>query len=411
MTSENKVELLAPAGNPEKLEIAIHYGADAVYLAGKDFSLRNLSENFTLEELEKAVRRAHENRVKVYVAVNVFPRTAEEPALRSYLESLRDIGPDALIVADPGVFMMARRILPGTALHISTQANTTHVGAVRFWKSLGARRINAARELSLEEIRMMTGILGVEIEAFVHGAMCISYSGRCLLSSFIAHRDGNRGVCCQPCRSPFFLIEGSRPEHPFPIEEDGRGAYILNAKDLCMIDHLPTLIAAGVTSLKIEGRMKGIHYLGTVVRTYRTALDDALNHPANPRTEPEWMKELGHINQRGYCTGFYFGAPSETRPAYEGIQSNAGHPFVGKILEVGRDGRMRLDVRNKIAAGDAVEILLPGQPLVTDFIRAMADEFGAPVETAQPNTAVWITMDDTYGPLNLLRKRPSAIPS
>ncbi|MBW2620417.1 MAG: U32 family peptidase, partial [Deltaproteobacteria bacterium] len=268
-----KIELLAPAGNFEKLKIAIHYGANAVYLAGKEFSLRNFSENFTVDELQQAVNFARGQAVKIYVACNIYPRNNDQKAIAEYLNILEEIGPDALIVADPGIFSLASKIIPQLPIHLSTQANTTNYKSALFWQQLGVKRINVARELSLNEIREIVKNCAVEIEAFIHGSMCISYSGRCLLSSFMSNRDSNQGLCSQPCRWKYSIVEELRPGQYMPIAEDDQGSYIFNSKDLCMIEHIPAIVESGIVSLKIEGRMRGINYLASTVKVYREAID------------------------------------------------------------------------------------------------------------------------------------------
>lgn len=323
-----RIELLAPAGSFEKLEIAIHYGADAVYLAGKDFSLRNFSGNFSAIDMTRAIQLAHANGVRVYVACNIYPRNSEIPAIADFLAGLKDIQPDAVIIADAGIFMQAREIIPNIPVHISTQANTTSFQSALFWKSLGAGRIISARELSLEEIREMSRQTGMEIEAFVHGAMCISYSGRCLLSSFMAKRDANRGMCTHPCRWNYAVVEETRPGQYMPIVEDERGTYLFNSRDLCMIDHLPAMIDAGITSLKIEGRMKGINYLASVVKVYREALDACLSDIKAYQVRDDWRYELDSISHRPYGTGFYLNDPDAVVPAYDDPQPSAGAVFL-----------------------------------------------------------------------------------
>ncbi len=398
----NRVELLAPAGNPEKLEIAVHYGADAVYLAGKAFSLRNFSGNFTLDEMRDGIRHAHAHGVKVYVACNVYARNDEMDGVRDYLAELAQIKPDALIVADPAIFAAARELAPEIPLHISTQSNTTSWGTARFWKSLGATRINVARELPLTEIEGVVKHGGVEVEAFIHGAMCISYSGRCLLSSYLTNRDSNRGACSHPCRWKYSVVEEMRPGHYHPIMEDERGSYIFNSKDLCMIDHIPALIEGGIASLKIEGRMKGINYLASVVKTYREAIDAYYDAPAHYKTRPEWNEELSRINSREYSTGFFFGYEKETTPNYEDTRPGTIHRFAGKIVAV--DGRtVTLHVRNKIISGQEVEILTRKGPATIDTIGTIQSIKGECQEVAQPNTTVTVTLNGDYAPNDLLR--------
>jgi len=400
-----KVELLAPAGNFEKLEIAIHYGADAVYLAGKNFSLRNFSGNFSTEELRNAMALAHEHGIRVYVACNIYARNHEQDAIAEYLRTLGEISPDALIVADPGILAEAREILPDIPLHLSTQANTTNYKTALFWQKLGVRRINTARELSLTEIREISQRTDMETEAFVHGAMCISYSGRCLLSSFMAQRDSNRGMCCHPCRFRYTVMEAQRPGEYYPIAEDGRGAYIFNSRDLCMIEHIPEMIASGITSLKIEGRMKGINYLASVVRTYREAIDAYYENPETYSVRKEWAEELGKISNRGYCTGFYFGDTEQVRPDYSGCHSPAGHNFLGKVLGTDKENRVVINVRNKILKGDSVEIIGIKGPATADTIHEIWDEKGCPLPLAQPNSTVSILLKNARcSPNDLIRK-------
>lgn len=386
------LELLAPAGNFEKLETAIHYGADAVYLAGKQFSLRSFSGNFSLTELTAALELAHGHGVKVYLACNIYPRNHELGALRAYLSSLSHLEIDALIVADPGVFMAARELLPRTPLHISTQANTTSTASARFWEQLGARRINTARELSLAEIGEMAAASSLEIEAFVHGAMCISYSGRCLLSNYMAGRDSNRGECCQPCRWRYALVEEKRPGQYYPLMEDDRGSYVFNSRDLCMLDHLPAMAAAGITSFKIEGRMKGIHYVATAVQVYRQALDRLKKDPDHYQVDPLWREELSKVGHRGYGTGFYLEREDDVVPNYGNLQVPARR-FVGKVLAGPVDGRVHVQVRNKICRGDRIEHLpRRGNPR-TVSVKGIWDMDGEAVAVVQPGVEARLAVD------------------
>jgi U32 family peptidase len=378
------IELLAPAGNIEKLETAIHYGADAVYLSGQNFSLRNFAGNFSLEELHRAVRYAHMKYVKVYLACNIYPRNSDEAPISEYLHQIGDIRPDAIIIADPGILMEARRIIPHIPVHLSTQANTTSRLCARFWESLGVTRINIARELSLREIKEIADATSIEIEAFVHGAMCISHSGRCLLSSFMADRDGNRGMCTHPCRWNYFLVEETRPGQYMPVLEDDRGTYIFNSKDLCMIDHVSEMIEAGITSFKIEGRLKGINYLATVVKTYREAIDAYELSPGTYKTKPHWQKELAAINQREYCTGFYLNEEKQTVPNYTNETPLQQKQFAGKILDVIDQKWIKLDVRNKLQKGDMIEILPAKGPAQAVCITEIINDRGGTSSCAQP---------------------------
>ncbi len=404
MQKNKKIELLAPAGNFEKLETAIHYGADAVYLANKDFSLRNYSGNFTLDEMREAVSYAHKNDVKVYTACNIFPRNFEVKAISDYLEKLGKVGPDAVIVADPGVFAQVQRIIPQTPIHLSTQANTTNFQAALFWEGLGVERVNVARELSLEEIGEIAKRCSLEIEVFVHGAMCISYSGRCLMSTFMTKRDSNRGMCSHPCRWKYFAVEELRPGEYLPIFEDDRGSYIFNSKDLCMIEYIPELIESGIASFKIEGRMKGINYLASTVKVYREAIDTYYDDSAKYYTKKEWIEELASINNRDYCSGFYFGDPDQVVPNYVNYKPLIGHLFVGKVIK--RSGKMRMDieVRNKIFKGDLVEVLGQKGPPTRDTIKDIIDPEGQSLSFAQPGSKVTVICDNDYSPNDLIRR-------
>jgi putative protease len=339
IANENSVELLAPAGTPEKLEIALHYGADAVYLAGRDFSLRNFSANFSLADMRAARRLTRENGV-----TNVCGRehllTKQRSLGHNRLPGLpgnrRTGRPDR---GRSGDIHAGPELLPHVPIHVSTQANTTNTGTARFWRDLGATRVNAARELTLDELREMSAESGIEVEAFVHGAMCIAYSGRCLLSGYMKKRESNRGMCCQPCRFHYTLMEQSRPGQYFPIAEDPRGAYVFNSRDLCMIEHLPALIDAGIRSLKIEGRMKSIHYLAGVVKVYREAIDAWYRDPVAYQVQQRWLTELSAISHRGYCTGFYFNDPDQTAANLDDV-IYPGYTFVAKVLTDG-PGRRR----------------------------------------------------------------------
>ncbi len=398
-----KPELLAPAGNFEKLEIAIHYGADAVYLAGKDFSLRNFSGNFTMEEMARAVELAHTHGVKVYAACNIYSRNTEQQAVTDYLARLVDIKPDAVIIADPGILMEARRVIPEIPIHLSTQANTTNYRSALFWKALGVRRINAARELTLGEISEIAVNGAMDVEAFVHGAMCISYSGRCLLSSFMTNRDANRGMCCQPCRFNYTVMEAKRPGQYYPLVEDDRGSYVFNSHDLCMIGHIPEMIRAGIVALKIEGRMKGINYLATTVNVYREAIDSFCNDPESYRIQPEWGRELDRISNRGYCTGFYFGDPGQLIPNYRD-DINTPHTFVAKVTGESSGQTVAIQVRNKLFRGDRVDIIRPGCPVKQDVIGSIIDSEGRFAEYAQPGSTVSVNLSCQCRPNDLIRR-------
>ncbi len=400
------IELLAPAGNFEKLEIAIHYGADAVYLAGQDFSLRNFSGNFSLDEMQRAISLAHDRGVKVYVACNIYPRSHEATGIRDFLASVSRMDPDGIIISDPGVLMLTRTEMPQVPIHLSTQANTTSTGSANFWKEQGVQRVNVARELSLPEITTLAQETDLEIEAFVHGAMCMAYSGRCLLSNFMAGRDSNRGMCCHPCRFQYAVVEAKRPGEYYHLHEDDHGSYIFNSKDLCMIEHIPALIKAGITSLKIEGRMKGIHYLATVLKVYREAVDAYTKSPETYIYDPAWFKELSKISHRGYCSGFYLEDAGEVTANTNG-SAVTGQTFLAKVLAVNSDSRVQIDVRNRICKQDRIEILSARKPLQMDSIQQIYNLDQAEIEVAHPGTRAYIKLNTIVSPNDMIRKGDS----
>ena len=402
--NKNRIELLAPAGDFEKLEIAIHYGADAVYLAGKSFSLRNFSGNFSSSELSQAISLAHDQNIKVYVACNSYIRNNDIADVTDFLLTMGQAKPDGIIIADPGVIHLARKHIPAIPIHLSTQANTTNLQAALFWKELGVKRINTARELPLADIQQIAEKTEMEVEAFGHGAMCIAYSGRCLLSSYMAGRDSNQGMCAHPCRWRYALVEEQRPGHYMPIAEDDRGAYIFSSRDLCMIGHIPEMAQAGICSLKIEGRMKGIHYLATVVKVYREAIDAYYADPDDYAVKDEWERELSLINHREYSTGFYFGDPNQIIPNYKKSHAFDNHLFVGKILAPIENEYHMTEARNKMVVGEIVEILSPGKPLSEDRIVEMTTLEKAPVTVAQPGQQVRIKFGKQYCKNDIIRK-------
>jgi len=399
-------ELLAPAGNFEKLRMAVHYGADAVYLGGEGYSLRNLADNFSLDQLARAVDYAHGRGVKVYLATNIFAGNADLDGMRRYLEQVADIPLDACIVADPGVLEMVGEISPQRPIHLSTQANTTNWRSARFWQRQGVSRVNLAREMGLAEIREVRARVDLELEMFVHGAMCISYSGRCLLSGVMTGRDANKGECAHPCRWGYAIVEEQRAGRCFPILEDERGTFIFNSRDLCLLEYLPDLVESGVDSLKIEGRMKGAHYVASVVRVYREALDRYREDPHGYRTRPEWLDELGKISHRGYTSGFLFGRPGgedhEYRTGY--LRS---HEFVGLVSEVREDGEVALEVRNRIRAGDELEFIGRGMSshrLTMPPMVVEGREDDGPVRTAHPNQRIRLRVPFRVEPLDMVRR-------
>ena len=375
-----KPELLAPAGDMERLEMAVRYGADAVYLAGQSYGMRAFAGNFTDEELQAAVALAHSRGVRVHCTINTMPRNDEVQQLPAHLELLNDVGVDALIVADLGAFTLAGKYAPRCARHISTQASICNYETARAWYDLGAERVILARELSLEEIRTIRDKTpqALEIEAFVHGAMCVSYSGRCLLSNYMTGRDSNRGACAQPCRYQYALMEEKRPGEYFPIEEDGQGSYILNSRDMCMIDHLDDLIDAGLTSLKIEGRAKSAYYAAIVTGAYRHCLDAAA---AGEPTDPVWRDEVEHVSHRPYSTGFYYGQPGQY---YETSRYVRNWQVIALVTDCDGGGNATLSLRNKFRAGDTVEVVGPDTRPFALTVPEMTDADGAPLE--EPRT-------------------------
>jgi putative protease len=395
-------ELLAPAGNLEKLKIAVHYGADAVYLGGKAFGLRNLADNFTPEEMAIGIAHAHNHGVKVYLTVNSYPANEDLPTLEAFIAEIAPLPFDALIVADPGVIQLIRTTAPEQTIHLSTQANSINWRSVRFWEEQGIKRINLAREMSLAAVAETAGKTSVELELFAHGAMCISYSGRCLLSSVMSGRNANKGECSHPCRWGYSLVEETRPGEYFPVMEDAGGTFIFNSKDLCLIEHLPEIIASGVASLKIEGRMKGIYYVAAVIRAYRAALDTLQREGDDYRFRPEWLEELCKISHRGYTTGFLFGQPEDVGQEYHAAYLRS-HLFVGVVEEQLADGRFAVGVRNRIKRGDTVELMGPAMRNDTFTIDAMTDERGTPLDFANPNSRVIMALPAGAAAFDLLR--------
>ncbi|KAF0122707.1 MAG: putative protease [bacterium] len=400
-----KPELLAPVGNLEKLKVAIHYGADAVYLSGKSYGLRSFAGNFTIPQMEEGIKLAHKKGVKVYVTVNIFPRNEDIERLPDYLINLEELGVDAIIVSDPGIIVIARKLVTHIPLHLSTQANTTNWRSVEFWKDQGISRVNLARELSFPEIEHIREKVGIEIEVFVHGAMCISYSGRCLLSNYLTHRDSNRGECSQPCRWKYMLMEESRPGIYLPIFEDDRGSYILSSEDLCLIEYMPNLIDAGVDSLKIEGRMKGINYVGNVVRVYRKAIDEYLENPDKYEFRKEWLKELKKVSHRNYTTGFFCEKSTGGSQNYSSSSYVQTHDLVGVVREVSGDNEIKIEVRNQIRLGDDVEFIGKSGEINHLFLEKMINEDDEIIQIAQPNQIVTLTVNFPTSVTDLIRKQ------
>lgn len=402
-----KPELLAPAGNIEKLKMALIYGADAVFLGGKDFGLRAFSDNFDEADMKEGVAFAHGMGKKVYVTVNIFPHNEDLVTLPDYLRFLRDIKVDAAIISDLGVYRMAREITPDLPLHISTQANNTNWSSVLFWQELGAERVVLSREISLEDIRTIREKVNIQLEAFIHGAMCISYSGRCLMSNYFTDRDANRGECAQPCRWKYHLMEEKRPGQYFPVIEDERGTYIFNSKDLCLLPYLPDLITSGLDSFKIEGRMKSVHYAATVVKVYREAIDSFCQNPADFAVKQEWIEELLKISHRDYTTGFYFGKTTQDDQIYTSSSYMQTHDFIGLVRSYdGNTGMATVEQRNNMKIGQKIEIFQPNGPTFEQKITQMYDEEGTPIDVApHPQQVVKMKMDNPVSVYSMLRRR------
>jgi putative protease len=388
-----KPELLAPAGSLEKLKTAIHFGADAVYMGGKNFSLRNFAGNFTNTEMTKAISFARERNVKIYITCNIFPDSSELTEFKNYLKFLSEIKPDALIIADPGVVELALSYSPGIPIHLSTQANTTNYMSANFWKKAGVSRVNLARELTMDQIKSVKENSNLEVEVFIHGAMCISYSGRCLLSSFMSGRSANKGKCSHPCRWRYHVQEELRPGEYYPIMEDNRGTYIFNSKDLCLIEHLDKVIETGADSLKIEGRMKGTFYLGSVVKVYREAIDSYFEAESY-EFKYEWLELLSSVANRNYCTGFFLNDPDSVSANFENIKPDNVHNFLGTIKGI-KNNMLIVDAKNKIIPNEKIKILSPGKKLTPYLVEKITDENFNILEKAKPNETVFIKIENT----------------
>ncbi len=404
-----KTELLIPSGSLEVLKIAVLYGADAVYIGGEAFGLRAKAQNFSLEEMGEGIRFAHSRGVKVYVTANILAHNRDLAGVEEYFRELKELGPDALIISDPGVFLIARRVLPGMEIHISTQANNTNYQTYRFWWELGAKRVVCARELSLEEIKEIRENIPreMEIESFIHGAMCISYSGRCLLSNFLAGRDANQGSCTHPCRWQYSLSEETRPGEYFPVFENERGTFIFNSKDLCMIEHIPELMEAGVDSFKIEGRMKTALYVAVTARTYRKAIDDFNQDPEVYRKNLGWYKEeIGKCTCRQFSTGFYFGKPGKAGQIYENSTYIKNYTYLGTVEEVSRDGLCRIEQKNKFSVGDVIQVMKPDGRNLAATVKGIFNEDGKAQESApHAKQALWVDLGAELSQYDILRCR------
>nr|WP_282580225.1 U32 family peptidase [Natroniella sulfidigena] len=386
--------------------MAVLYGADAVYVGGEDYGLRKKAGNFSIKQLEEGIEFAHQAGVKVYVTVNIIPHNDDLIGLPEYIKDLEKLGIDAVIVADPGVFSIVKEVAPNLEVHISTQANNTNWASVKFWKGQGADRVILARELSLEEIKKIEQRVDLSLEVFMHGAMCISYSGRCLLSNYMIDRDANRGECAHSCRWKYTLMEEERPGQYYPIHEDEQGTYIFNSKDLCMVEHLPELIASGVDSLKIEGRMKSLHYVATVTNVYRRALDEYKADPENYQFNPKWLAELKKISHRHYTTGFYFDRPTGKEQNYTSSGYSRDYDFMGIVRNyLPQTEEAVIEVRNKFFQGDQVEIFGPETDTFVEVIDQIKDEDGKEIEAApHPHQLITVKVNQSVNKYDLVRR-------
>lgn len=391
----NKPELLAPGGSLEKLKTAIDYGADAVYIGGDAFSLRVAAENFSVEDMKEGLKYAHDIGRKVYLTANIIPHNCDIERFEEFIGEIRPLGFDAVLIADLGMFSMMRELAPEIPIHVSTQANNTNYKTALMWYKMGAQRVVLGREMSFKEIAEFRENIPdeLELEAFIHGAMCISYSGRCLLSNYMTGRDSNMGACAHPCRWNYSLVEEKRPGEYFKVEENERGTFIFNSKDLCTIEHIPELVNSGITSLKIEGRVKTAFYVATVVGAYRREIDRYFADPDNYKFNREELEELCKVSHRPYTTGFYFGKPGADAQVYESSSYIRDYELVGIVKSYDeKTGRMTITQRNRFFEGDEIEIMQPMKPYLTVKATNMADEEGTPI-TVAPHPEQIVTMD------------------
>lgn len=404
-----KLELLIPASSLEVLKIAVIYGADAVYIGGEAFGLRAKAKNFTLEEMKEGIEFAHAHDCKVYVTANILAHNYDLDGARQYFKELKQIGPDALIISDPGMFTIAKEELPDIDIHISTQANNTNYMTYQFWWKQGAKRVVSARELSLNEIKQIREHIPdeMEIETFMHGAMCISYSGRCLLSSFMAGRDANRGACTHPCRWKYSIVEESRPGEYMPVYENERGTYVFNSKDLCMIEHIPEMLNAGIDSFKIEGRMKTALYVATVARTYRLAIDEFIqDENLYKKRIPFYKSEISKCTYRQYTTGFFFGKPDENTQIYDTNTYIKEYTYLGIVGEQNAQGLYHIEQRNKFSVGETIEVMRPNGDNILVTVKRITDERGVDMESApHPKQQLYIDLGVKLEQYDVLRRK------
>ena len=403
------VELLIPASSLEVLKIAVIYGADAVYIGGEVFGLRAKAKNFSMEDMAEGIQFAHEHGVKVYVTANILAHNGDLEGVREYFTQLKEIKPDALIISDPGIYTIAKEICPEIERHISTQANNTNYGTYQFWWNQGAKRVVTARELSLNEITEIRKNIPdeMEIETFVHGAMCISYSGRCLLSNYFTGRDANQGACTHPCRWKYAVVEEKRPGEYLPVYENERGTYIFNSKDLCMIEHIPELIEAGIDSFKIEGRMKTALYVATVARTYRKAIDDYLTSPEKYKENMDWyLEQISNCTYRQFTTGFFFGKPSEESQIYDNNTYIKEYTYLGIVGERNEEGLYQIEQRNKFSVGEQIEVMKPDGRNIPVTVKRIVDEDGNEMESApHPKQVLYIDLGQELEMYDILRRQ------
>lgn len=408
-----KTELLVPAGSLEVLKTAVVFGADAVYMGGEAFGLRAKAHNFSLEEMKKGCEFAHERGVKVYVTANILAHNRDLKGVEEYFEELKGVGIDALIISDPGVFDIARRVLPEMDVHISTQANNTNYGTYLFWHRMGAKRVVAARELSFGELKEIRSQIPeeMEMECFIHGSMCISYSGRCLLSNYFTGRDANQGSCTHPCRWKYGVVEETRPGEYMPVYENERGTYLFNSKDLCMVEYVPELIDTGIDSFKIEGRMKTALYVATVARTYRKAIDDYRKSPELYRKNLDWYKaEIGKCTYREYTTGFYFGKPGDESQIYDNSTYIKSYTYLGTVEEVDERGFLKIEQKNKFSIGDVIEVMKPDGRNLQAEVKGIYDEKGQMQESApHPKQILYVELTAKAEALDILRAETGSI--
>ena len=401
-------ELLIPASSLEVLKVAVIFGADAVYIGGEAFGLRAKAKNFTMDEMREGIAFAHEHDVKVYVTANILAHNNDLAGVRTYFEELKEIKPDGLIIADPAIFEIAGEVCPEIERHISTQANNTNYGTYNFWHKLGATRVVTARELSLEEIKEIRRNIPkeLEIETFVHGAMCISYSGRCLLSNYLVGRDANQGACTHPCRWKYSIVEETRPGEYMPVFENERGTYIFNSKDLCMIEHIPEILEAGIDSLKIEGRMKTALYVATVARTYRKAIDDYQKDPELYRKNMPWyLEQISNCTYRQFTTGFFFGKPDESSQIYDSNTYVKEYTYLGIIGEE-KEGTYRIEQRNKFSVGETIEVMEPNGDNIEVTVKRILNEDGVEQESApHPKQVLYVDLGISVDQYDILRRQ------